>query len=268
MTTEKKANITEKKKKIIVDIAKLFNESRSMLIVSIKNVPDNQLQVIKKKLKPAVIKVLKKSVSERVIDSIEKGTIKNLKKYIKEDIALVFSNNEPFELALILSRNKSKGRAKIGQIVESDIEIEPGPTELVPGPIISELTALGLKFSIEDGKINIREKKTILKAGEKVTEAAAGIMAKFDMKPMSIGLEPVVAYDSKEDKIFESIKIDEKKTLDELKDSKARALGLAVKIAYACKETIGFLLAKAKSHENALSKFIKSDNQINIQGGQ
>ena len=259
MVNEKKANVTEKKKKVIGDIIKLFSDSRSMLIVSIKNVPDNQFQAIKKKLKPAVIKVLKKSVMERVIDSIEKGTIKNLKKYIKEDIALVFSKQEPFELSAILSKNKSKSRAKIGQIVENDIEIEPGPTELVPGPVISELSALGLKFSIEDGKINIREKKTIVNAGEKVTEAAAGIMAKFDMKPMSIGLEPIIAYDAEEDRIYENIKIDEKKTIEELKDSKARALGFAVKLAYACKETISYLLAKAKSHENALSKLIKPE---------
>ena len=268
MENKKIANITEKKKKTITDIIKFFNESRSMLIVSIKNVPDNQLQAIKKKLKPAVIKVLKKSVSERVIDSIEKGAIKNLKKYIKEDIALIFSQQEPFELSAVLSKNKSRSRARTGQIVDDDVEIEPGPTELVPGPVISELSALGLKFSIEDGKINIREKKIIVKAGEMVTEAAAGIMAKFDMKPIAIGLEPIVAYDAKEDKIYESIKIDEKKTLEELKDSKARSIAFAVKIAYACKETIGFLFAKAQSYENALSKFIKTDSQLNIQGGQ
>ncbi len=258
-------SIPVKKTKTVEEIINLIKNSNSVVIVSIKNLPSSQFQAIKKKLREnATIKVVKKNIMMRVIDSIEKGTLKNLKKHIKEDIALIFSKLDPFELSSILSKNKSKARAKVGQIVDEDVVIEPGLTELIPGPIISELTALGIKFMIEDGKINVRERKIILKAGDKVTEQAASIMSKLDMKPVSVGLEPVLAYDSKADKIYENIKIDSDKLIEELRISSAKALAFAVKIAYACKETIGLLLAKANAEEKALERFIKQEN---VQGG-
>jgi len=250
--------IPEKKIKSVDELISLIGSSRSIIVVSIKNLPSRQFQAIKKSLRDkALIKVTKKKTMGRAIDKIEKGVVKNLKKYLKEDTAFVFSKLEPFELSAILSRNKSMTKAKAGQIIEEDVFIEPGPTELVPGPVISELSGLGIKFAIEDGKINIREGKIIVKAGEKVNEQAANIMAKLDMKPIAVGLEPLIAYDSKEDKIYEDVKVDSDKLISELKLANRKALAFAVKIAYACRDTIGLLLAKANSQEKALSSLIK-----------
>lgn len=256
--------IPETKTKSVNELINLINSSRSIIIASIKNLPSSQFHSIKKSLRgKAEIKVMKKSVIDRAIDSIEKGAIKNLKKHFKEDTAFVFSNLEPFELSAIISKNKSMTKAKVGQIVEEDIFIEPGPTELVPGPIISELSGLGIKFAIEDGKIDIKEGKVIVKAGEKVKEAQASIMSKLDMKPMAVGLEPLIAYDSKEEKIYENVKVDSNKVLEEVKKGRGRALALAVKIVYTCKETIGLLLSKANAEERKLSSLIKQ-----TEGGQ
>ena len=98
-------------------------------------------------------------------------------------------------------------------------------------------------------------------------------MAKLDMRPVAVGLEPVLAYDAKEDKIYEDIKIDSEKLIEELKRSYGKTLAFAVKIAYACKDTIGFLLAKANAEEKTIEKLIKPELkqeniQQNIQGGQ
>jgi len=195
----------------------------------------------------------------RAIDSIEKGALKNLKNYLQEDSAIIFSDLDPFELSRQLSKNKSMARAKVGQVVNEDIVIEPGPTEFVPGPIVSELGNLGIKFAVEDGKITIKEKKVILKAGEKVSEETASIMTKLDMKPIAIGLEPIVAYDTKEDRIYEDIKIDKEKVIGEIKTSARKALGLAVKLGYYCKETIGFLLRKASAEAKVLERKVNEN---------
>lgn len=254
--------IPKKKKEAVEEIAGLINESGSLVIVSVKNLPSRQFQVIKKKLsKDATIKIFKKNITSRAIDKIERGTIKNLKSYLKEDQAIIFSQLDPFELSLILSKNKSMAKAKIGQEVEEDVIVEPGPTELIPGPVISELGSLGIQFAVEDGKISIQKRKVILKAGDKVTENASSIMGKLDMKPISVGLEPIVAYDAKEDKIYTQIKIDVDKTLIELKEKAGKALGLAVRLVYYCKETLGFLLGKAKAEEDKLSSLMKVQSQ-------
>ena len=218
--------------------------------------------MIKKKLRgKASIRVVKKSIAGRAIDKIQKGAIKNFKEKLKEDQALIFSKLDPFELSSILSKNKSMARAKVGQKVDEEVVIEPGPTELVPGPIISELGSLGLKFAIEDGKISIKERKVILKAGQEVKEKEVSIMTKLDIKPVAIGLEPVIAYDSQEDKIYENIKIDSEKTIEELRREAGKSLGFAVKIAYCCKETIKALLRRAGSEKKVLESRIKYEKE-------
>jgi len=253
-----KTHVSDKKKKIVAGLIKLANESNSILLASIKNLPARQFQQICKKLRgQAIVKVPKKTMSVKAFENAEKTGIKNLKEYVKEDIAILFSKLDAFKLSALLSESKSKSKAKIGQIVTEEVVIEPGPTELVPGPIISQLSGLGLKFAIEDGKIAIKDKKVILKPGQEVSEAAADIMSKLDIKPMSVGFEPLVAYESKEDKIYENVKIDKEKTLEDLRYDYSKSLGFAVKLAYACRESIGFLIAKAGSHERALSKFVK-----------
>lgn len=260
MKTKKfEREIPEKKLRTVVEIVKLIKESKSIVIVSIKNLPTSQFQLIKKKLRGnAVIRVVKKNIILKAIDESKGLKLQEFKQYIKEDTALIFSNLDTFELSAILAKNKSKSRAKVGQEAEEDVVIEPGATELVPGPVISELSALGLKFSIEDGKINIREKKIILKKGQKINEAQASIMSKLDMKPVSVGLEPLVAYDST-GKIYHDIKVDQEKILNEMRILGGKALAFAVKLAYPCKETIKLLLAKANSQEKALSKLIKTE---------
>ena len=253
-------DIPKKKLEAVEELINLIKESNSIVIASIKNLPASQFQLIKKKLRgQAVIRVVKKNIISKAIDNIEKGSIKNFKSHLKEDTALIFSELDPFELSAILSKNKSMARAKVGQIVPEDVEVEPGPTELIPGPVISELGAVGLQFAIEDGKINIKVGKTILKAGDAVTEAAASIMSKLDMKPIAVGLEPILAYDAKEDKIFEDIKIDSEAVVEDMKTASGRALAFAVKIAYACKDTIKYLLGKAAAEEKSLSGLVKEE---------
>jgi len=271
--------VIERKKREINEVLKLIDESNSIVIASIKSLPTRQFQTIKKNLRgKADIKVLKKSVISRVLDEAKQSGISELKNYIKEDTAFIFSKLDPFELSGMLSESKSPVKAKAGQTAESDIEIEPGPTDLIPGPVISELGSLGIKISIEDGKINIREKKKIVKTGEKINEAVAGLMSKLDIRPFYVGLEPIVGYDKKSNKVYKDIKVDKTKTLEELKDKAGKALGFAVSVAYLCKETIRYILGRAASQEKALEKFIKTENlqsqqtspevQQNIQGGQ
>jgi large subunit ribosomal protein L10 len=248
----------ELKKKRVDEINKLINENNTIMVASIKSLPSKQLQSIKKELRgKAETKVYRKSTILRALEKAKEKGVQNLKDQIVEDSVLMFSKLDPFELSGILSEKKSPVRAKVGQIAETEIAIEPGPTELVPGPVISELGALGIKIAIEEGKINIKERKVIAKPGDPISTNASAIMAKFDIKPFYVGLIPLVAYDKKSDNIYVGIKIDKKETLKDLKNAFSKALAFAVQIAYSCKDTIKHLLGKALAHEKALEKFIE-----------
>ena len=249
--------IPKKKTRAVDELVELASTKRTILIASTKNLPDSQFQDIRKKLRgKVIIKVPKKSIMFRAIEKIEKGAIKHLKEQITGDIAIIFSDLDAFDVATELVKNKVATKAKIGQEAPTDIEIEVGPTDLVPGPAISELGSLGIQIEIKEGKIHIRKPKVIAKKGEKISEGAAGIMNKLDIKPFTVGFEPLVAFDTKEEKMYLNIKIDPQGTIAELKYAFNRALAFVVSIGYANEDTIKFLISKASSHEKALSNLI------------
>ena len=254
---KKTIHVSEKKKTLISELLDLIKKKKTILIASIKNIPSSQYQEISKKLRgKAIVKVPKKSMIFRALDNSGIEEIKKLKSHVKDSTAILFSDMESFELAAELVSKRSPARAKQGQEAPSDIEIPEGPTDLIPGPAISELGTLGIKIQIEKGKIIIKEPKVIVKEGEKISQAAAEVMNKLGIKPFSIGFIPLAAFDAEERKLYLEIKIDREGTLKELKDSFSRALGFAVGISYISHDTIRFLIQKAAMQDRALEKFV------------
>jgi large subunit ribosomal protein L10 len=254
-TDKTKTHVPRGKIEAVKRIAEEMKKAKTVMIVSIKSLPANQLQKMKKDLRgKAKMEVAKKSILQRAIEAAGIGEMMKLSEHVKEDYALLISDDDAFELSAWFTDNKNPIAAKEGQIAENDIIVEEGPTDLVPGPVISELGALGLQIMVEDGKITIRKSKVAVKKGDKVNSSAASIFQKLGIKPFMIGISPVAFYDSSSKKIYVDIKIDKKKMLENLISAKARAVGFAINLAYASKDTIGMLLAKANAQMNALSK--------------
>jgi large subunit ribosomal protein L10 len=256
-----KSHVSKKKIQSVKELTKLMGENRTVLVASIKDIPASQFQEISKKLRgKAVIKVPKKNLINKVLDSSSEEKLRKLREKIDDSIAVIFSDLDPFELALELMQNKSAVKAKAGQVSPEDIEIPAGPTDLVPGPAITELGALGIPIMIDKGKISIKESKVIAKSGEKISKGAVEVMNKLDIKPFRVGFIPLSAFDMQTKELYLEIKIDKEKTLADLKEKFGKALAFAVSLGYISKETIGFLIAKALSHENAMQRLIKEEN--------
>ncbi len=258
--TEKK--VPQKKVNEVKKLTEKIKNSETLMIISIKNLPSKQFQDIKKSIrKDAFIQVAKKNILTRAVKGLNKESALPLEKYIKENCAFAMSDIEGFELAGLLYNKKTPVFAKTGQVAPSDIEVKEGPTDLVPGPAISELGALGIQISVENGKIAIKAPKVIVKQGNAISEGAASILQKLNIQPFSVGLEPIAIYDLKTEKIYTDIKIDSESTINELKSAAGKALGFAQKIKYYCKETIGYLLSKANAEADAIN------NKISQSGG-
>ncbi len=250
--------VPERKKSLVKNLSEKIKSSRTVLIASCKNLPSSQFQSIKKKLRgKAEIKFIKKSALNRAINLTEKGALQQLKKELTADFAVFFSELDAFELSGLLTESQVPTKAKAGDIAPHDIEIEPGPTDLIPGPAISELGSVGLKVIVKEGKLEIQKGAVVAKEGEAINEKVAGVLAKLGISPMKVGFIPIAAYDSKEDKVYTGIKIDKEGTLEELRALIGKALGFAVNIKYPAKETISFFIAKASAEEKALKKIIE-----------
>ncbi len=267
----KTAHVSDRKKKAVTELTKLIQEKKTLLIASIKNIPGSQFQEIVKKLRgKAVVKVPKKNLMIKAIDSSKDEEIRKLKESITSDFAILFSDLDCFELAIDLIRKKSPAKAKVGQIAPEDIEIPAGPTDLVPGPAISELGALGIQIQIEGGKITIKAPKVIAKKDTKITQQAADMMSKLDIKPFSIGLIPVAAFDNLTKTLYPVIDIQPEKTLEDLKYAFGKALPFAVQIGYTTPDTITFLIGKAGRQklaiENLMNKSSSNTPEVNSEG--
>jgi ribosomal protein L10 len=260
MKNQRTTQIPESKVNQVKELKDLIKKKKTILVASIKNIPASQFQEIGKKLRgKAVIKVPKKNLIFRTLDSKDSEEIKKIKEQIGDSVAILFSDMDCFDLAAELVRNKTPAKAKTGQEAPEDIEIPAGPTELVPGPAISELGALGIQIQIDKGKINIKEPKVIVKQGEKISGNAAGIMSKLDIKPFSIGFIPLCAFDTQDNKLYLNIKIDKEKTIAELKEAFGRALPFAVEIGYLSKDTIGFMIQKAGAYANKINRIMTGE---------
>ncbi len=256
----KSREVPEKKKKALAELVELINSYNTMIISFTTNVPSSQLQLIRKKLaqKETKIRIVKKKQLTRALKESKKEKATQLADYLKESSAIIFSNLDPFDLAALLADYRYTVKAKAGQTAITDITVEAGPTDIAPGPIISELANAGVKAGVEGGKIAIKQSKVIVQKGEKISKGIANILGKLDIKPFTIGLEPAAAYDTKNDAIYVDIKIDTQATTEKLKKGWLNALALAERIVYPAKEIIKKLLAKASQHVKALQSKIKS----------
>jgi large subunit ribosomal protein L10 len=257
MTENKMSQVSEEKKVLIKELSKELSDSKTILIASIKGLPAKQFQQIKKSIRDgARVWVIRKRAILRAIDKSNDEKLKEIKDFIKEDIALITSKEDVFALASKLLKNKSPVKAKAGQEAPEDVEVEAGVTELPAGPAVSELGSVGLTVKVNQGKIEILENKVIVKAGQKISEDAASVMGKLDILPFSVGFIPKIAYDAESKIIFTELKIDPKAYAEEIRNISVKANSLAIHLAYVCNETIGAILRKAGSHENAINKIV------------
>lgn len=253
-------NIPKKKIQAVKELVDLIDNKRTVLIADISNIPGSQFQQISKKLRgKAIVKVPKKNLLFRALDDSKKDVAKGLKDHFKGATALLFSDLDSYELAGELLKIKSPSKAKPGQIAPVDLEVPAGPTELVPGPAISELGALGIQIMIQGGKIEIKEPKVVTEEGQEISQGAADILSKLNIMPFSIGFNPVSAYDTEDNTIYVEIKIDSEEAKASLSEGAARALAFAVSIGVFNSETVKIMLGKAAAHERKLIRVINGE---------
>jgi large subunit ribosomal protein L10 len=261
MTGKKETHVSDAKKAKVKELAELMKK-KTVMVISIKGLPSAQFQDIKKKLRSkAKVQVVKKSLVNFALDHCGIKELHDLVPYVDDSTAMLFSDSDAFEISGILANEKSPAKAKVGQIAPGDIEVKAGPTELIPGPDISALSAVGLVPKVEDGKISVMMDKVIAKEGDEITEALASIMAKLDIIPFEVGIDPVAAFDNDDKKVYSDIKIDKEGMITNLEDSFGRALPLAIEIGYIIDDTKDFILARAAINASALEELINEASE-------
>ena len=236
------AHVAEYKKKTVNEFVNLINSYPVIGVVDMENLPTAQLQKMREQLRgKVVIRMTKIRFMNIVLDKVKdsKKGIEEMKNYLTGMPALLFTKDDPFKLAKTLKKSMSTAPAKQGQVAPKDIIVSAGPTPFSPGPVISELASAGIKTAIEAGKIVVKSDTVVVKKGEKVSPAIAGILARLGVEPMEVGLNLTAVYDNGTIFTRDVLDIDEEEFMGKIKTAYNSAIGLALELSFLTKETRG-----------------------------
>ena len=246
--------VLEQKTSEVEQIKEILKGYKYIGIASLQKVRAAQLQELKKSLADKVyMRVLKNTLTKFAIDSLEDDNLKKLDEYLEGANLFLFTDINPFKLALLLERGKVKTTAKSGDIAAMDVVIPEGSTGQPPGPIISQLNAVGLPTRIESGSVWVSKDTLVVRKGEPINERLAALLSKLGIKAVEAGLSMKVVLD--EDLIItgDQLKLDIEETRKNIQQSSSEAYALTLTIAYPTSENINTLLQIAHKEAYALS---------------
>jgi large subunit ribosomal protein L10 len=246
--------VLEEKIGEVEEIKELLKGYKSIGLASLQKVRAAQLQELKKSLAGKVyMRVLKNTLTKLAIGNMEKDDLKKLGEYLEGANLFLFTDLNPFKLALLLERGKVKTTAKSGDIAAMDVVIPEGSTGQPPGPIISQLNAVGLPTRIESGSVWVSKDTLVVRKGEPINERLAALLSKLGIKAVEAGLSMKAVLDEGLIITGDLLKIDVEATRKSIEDSNSEALALTLSIAYPTSDNMNMLLQIAHKEAFALS---------------
>jgi large subunit ribosomal protein L10 len=246
--------VLEEKVGEVEEIKELLEGYKSIGVASLQKVRAAQLQELKKNLADKVyMRVLKNTLTKIAIENMGKKELKKLEQHLGGSNIFLFTNLNPFKLALLLERGKVKTTAKSGDTAAFDVVIPAGNTGQPPGPIISQLNAVGLPTRIESGSVWVSKDTLVVRKGEAINERLAAVLSKLGIKAVEAGLSMKAVLDEGLIISGDQLKLDVEGTRKSLEQSRGEAFALSLSIAYPTSENIVMLLQTAQQKALALS---------------
>ncbi len=246
--------VLEAKSSEVESIKDILKEYKSIGIASLKKVRASQLQELKKSMAGKVyLRVLKNTLIKIALEEMNQAELKKLEAYLEGSNVFLFTDLNPFKLALLLERGKVKTTAKSGDIAAMDVVIPASNTGQPPGPVISQLNAVGLPTRIESGSVWVSKDTLVVRKGEVINERLAGVLSKLGIKAVELGISMRAVFDNGLIITGDQLKVDVDATRKSVQARNSEAFALALEIGYTSKDTIKPLLQQAHQKAVALS---------------
>jgi len=250
----------------VEEIKNLIKQYKAVGIASLQKVRAAQLQELRRKLeKSAHLRVVKNTIVKRAIaECKEKPGIENLEEHLGGSNIFLFTNFNPFKLALLLEKSRVKTTAKARDIAAFDVIVPAGNTGLPPGPIISQFTAVGLPTRIEAGSVWVSRDTLVAKKEDVITARLASVLSKLGIKPVDVGLTIKAVYDEGLILTEEQLRLDLDEFRRNFEEAHAYAFNLSLKAVYPLPENIAFLLQTAhhEAYKLALNAGIPTPDTV------
>jgi len=245
--------IVVQKAQEVEEVKKLVQRHQALGVASLLKVRAAQLQELKKKLKDiARVQVIKNTLMKRALDELrEKPNLEKLEGFLSGSNIFLFTDLNPFKLALLLERGRVKTTAKAGDVAAIDVIVPAGNTGLPPGPIISQLGSVGLPTRIEAGSVWVNRDTLVAKKGDVIDARLAGVLSKLGIKPVEVGLILKAIYENGLVITEDQLRLDLDGFRRNIVEARLNAFNLSVNAAYPLSENINFLVQTA--HRKAIN---------------
>ena len=253
-----------KKQKIVEEIKNLFGKYRVVALIDLERVPTPEYKRIKRRLEEyGFIRVYKNSLFLRAMKELGLRGIKELSQYLTGTNAFMFTNMNPFELALMLDKIKEMRYAKPGDTASDDIYVPQGSTGIPPGPMLSIFGKLRIPTQVREGIIWIAKEVRVAKAGDKISPELASLLRKLDLKVIEVKLKLKAVWDNGLVIPSEKLKLDLESYKNDLLSALNIARNVAIEAAIPLPEVLPNVLVRAVRSALGLSSeagFITTDN--------
>jgi large subunit ribosomal protein L10 len=255
-------------------LAELVQKYHVIALARLTKVRSTQIMEIRKSMRGQLeLFVAKNKIAIKSLSSAPKPGLEAFLKSLSGQNLYIFTNMNPFELNLLLERNKVLLPAKAGDIASDQIIVPAGNTGLPPGPILSEFKDNKVVTKIEGGSIWVSKDTVVAEPGTIITPRLASLLSKLGIKPIKAGLSLDLVYWNGLILTNKDIHIDLVQYRNEIEvaarnafnvaynsgypaskevttiiiaETVAKALNLAIKANYVTKETADTLLREAE----------------------
>ncbi len=248
------SQVSAEKMAIVDSTVKLLDEYKLIGAADLTKVGSGMLQDLRKQLRGQVtIKGIKNNLMRISMEKVGLQGTEGFLAQIKGQNIYIFSNGNPFSLAMTLHKNKVRVFAKAGDIALEDLMVPAGNTGLSPGPIISKFGGLSIRTRIEAGNIWVVSDTVVAKTGDEISADLADLLTRLGVRASEMGLEIKAVY---EDGIVipkEELILDVNVYSERLSRASSEAYQVALNAAYVTSMTIMPLISLAAQNVRMLA---------------
>jgi large subunit ribosomal protein L10 len=240
------SHIPQEKFQTVHETVELLKDYNIIAAADLNKVNSSMLQDMRRQLRGRLIfKVLKNTLMRISMEEAGKEGTHEFLDSIPGPNVFMFTNGNPYKVAMELNANKVKVFAKPGDTAIQDITIPSGNTGLSPGPIIGKFGAIGVRTRIEGGSIWITQDTIVTRAGEAISEDLADLLQRMGVRAAEMGLSIKAVYERGQIIPGKDLILDLSEYRARLEQAYTSAFQVAVEAAYLTPETTPVILAKA-----------------------
>jgi large subunit ribosomal protein L10 len=248
------SNIPSTKYETVQETVELINKHEIIAAADLNKVSSAMLQDMRKQLRGRhKFKVIKNNLMRISMKTTSKGGTEEFMDTVTGPNVFLFTNGNPFKIAMELESNKVKVFAKEGDIAMNDIILSAGNSGLSPGPLIGKFGVLGVRTRIEAGNIWIVQDSLVCKEGEEINEDLADLLQRMNIRASEMGLRIKAVYENGEILLGDDLILDLASYRNKLEQAISGALKVAIEAVYITTETIHHIITKTLQQTKAVA---------------